>query len=167
MKTTDAILGAVTALLISLGPVAADEAVAPAEKDAETASKAETALDAKWASATVEQLREEINRIGELARQKISESATLQQRIGTSAADQTFTSEAIEKKRLEVKKLEKALIQARIELQEEVAKHPDVAALAQKNQAILVEVDQLRKMKKALMQRLTERLAEKGGGQGQ
>ena len=90
---------------------------------------------------------------------------TLQQQVGASASNPDYTSEAIEKKRLEIKAMETALIQAKIELQAEVAKHPDVVALTQRNQTVLAEVDQLRKMKKAFAQRLAERLAGKGGGQ--
>jgi hypothetical protein len=165
MKKSSAFVGAATALLISLGPVAADEAAAPVEKNAVPAPRAEIAIDAKWTSADAEQLRGEINKIGEQIRQKIGESIALQQQVGASASNPAYTSEAIEKKRLEIKAMETALLQARIELQAEVAKHPDVVALTQKNQAILTEVDQLRKMKKAFAQRLAERLSGKGGGQ--
>lgn len=163
MKYPSAFLGAATALLISLGPVVADEATAPVEKNAVPAPQAETAIDAKWTSADAEQLRAEINKIGEQIRQKIGESMTLQQQVGASASNPAYTSEAIEKKRLEIKAMETALLQARIELRAEVAKHPDVVALARKNQAVLTEVDQLRKLKKAFAQRLAERLSGKAG----
>ncbi|MDD4059812.1 MAG: hypothetical protein PHW08_03795 [Kiritimatiellae bacterium] len=165
MNYATAFLGAATALLITLGSVVADEAAAPVEKDAAPAPQAEPAIDAKWASADAAQLRAEINKIGEQIRQKIGESMTLQQQVGASASNPDYTSEAIEKKRLEIKAMETALIQAKIELQAEVAKHPDVVALTQRNQTVLAEVDQLRKMKKAFAQRLAERLAGKGDGQ--
>ena len=165
MKKSSAFVGAATALLISLGSVVADEPAVPVEKNAVPAPQAEIAIDAKWTSADAEQLRGEINKIGEQIRQKIGESIALQQQVGASASNPAYTSEAIEKKRLEIKAMETALLQARIELQAEVAKHPDVVALTQKNQAILTEVDQLRKMKKAFAQRLAERLSGKGGGQ--
>lgn len=165
MKNHTAFLGAATALLFALGSVAADEAAAPVAKNAAPAPQAETAIDAKWASADAEQLRAEINKIGEQIRQKIGESMTLQQQVGVSASNPAYTSEVIEKKRLEIKAMETALLQARIELQAEVAKHPDVVALNQRNQAVLAEVDQLRKMKKAFAQRLAERLAGNAGGQ--
>ena len=165
MKNATAFLGAATALLISLGPVVADEPAVPVEKNAASAPQAEIALDAKWTSADAEQLRAEINRIGELVRQKIGESVALQQQVGASASNPAYTSEAIEKKRLEIKAMETALLQARIELQAEVAKHPDVVALTQKNQAVLTEVAQLRKLKKAFAQRLAERLSGKDVGQ--
>lgn len=165
MNYATAFLGAATALLITLGSVVADEAAAPVEEDAAPAPQAEPAIDAKWVSADAAQLRAEINKIGEQIRQKIGESMTLQQQVGASASNPDYTSEAIEKKRLEIKAMETALIQAKIELQAEVAKHPDVVALTQRNQTVLAEVDQLRKMKKAFAQRLAERLAGKGGGQ--
>ena len=165
MKMTSVFLGAAAALLIIQGPVVADEVAAPVEKNAAPEPQVEAVVDAKWTSADAEKLRAEINRIGELIRQKVGDSMALQQQVVASASNPAYTSEAIEKKRLEIKAMETALLQARVELQAEVAKHPDVIALTRKNQAVLAEVGELRKMKKAIAQRLAERLSGVAGGQ--
>ncbi len=155
-----AVLGAAAALLASLSAVRAE---APAPTPAPAAQPAPV-VDAKWQSAGADALRGEINRVGEQIREKIGESMALQDAIRSAADNPAYTSPEIAKRREAIAALEKALVEARIALQAEVAKHPDVAALAQKNQGVLGEVGQLRVMKKALAQRLAERLSGKTGG---
>ena len=164
MKRLIAFLGASAALLLPFPSALADEAAAPVEAVAAKAPAAVSAVDAKWASADADQVRAEINSVGELIRQKIGESMALQQQVNASGENPAYTSEAIEKMRLEIKAMEKALVQAKINLQAEVAKHPDVVEMSQKNRAILDEVVALRKRKKAFAQLLAERLSGKTGG---
>lgn len=174
MKKTLAFSSAAVALLFMVAPANADgtipastkenapaaqteAAAAATDEAAPTAQGESAATKAKATPMTAEQLRTEINNVGELIRQKVGDATALKRQINISASNPAFTSEAIEKKRREIKAMEEALLRARIELQAEVAQHPDVVEMTEKLRTMQDEINQLRKQKLDLAKRLSSR----------
>lgn len=76
-------------------------------------------LESKWEASTDEELKNEINRIGEEIRQGVDLLNVTRKKLEFIYSDLTHTSEAVEVKRKVLRSAEATLIKAQIELQAE------------------------------------------------
>ena len=114
-------------------------------------------LESTWANATEKELSNEINRIGEAIRQNVNRSNETKQKLESIWNNPNFTSEAVEKKRKNLKDAEVALIKAQIELRAEVLKLPEVQKISDDNKKLEESITALRLENTALVKLLRSR----------
>lgn len=136
--------------------VSAAESVSRAPESVAPLADAEK-IDAGWKSAPLDELRGEINRIGEAIREKVGLSEETKRKLEVVWTAPKYTSEKIEAKRKTIKAAEDAIIKAQIELREEIAKLPDVVKISAENETLQHEITSLRQQKKTLLQLLGDR----------
>lgn len=134
------------AFSISGSPSRADELAAPAT--------APVQISETWKTASMDALRDEINRIGETIREKVGSSEETKRKLTVVWSDPKYTSEKIEEKRKLIRAAEATIIKAQIELRDEVSKLPEVVKMSSDNEALQKEIMSLRQQKKSLVQLL-------------
>lgn len=124
---------------------------------AEPASETTLQPTRVWENAPETELREEIDRLGEALREKVSAATDTKKKLDIIATDPKYTSATVEAKRKAIQEAETALIKARIELREEVVKLPEVQKIADDNKKLQSEIDALRLQMKDVKQILRKR----------
>ena len=124
---------------------------------AEPASETTLQPTRVWENAPETELREEIDRLGEALREKVSAATDTKKKLDIIANDPKYTSATVEAKRKAIQEAETALIKAKIELREEVVKLPEVQKIADDNMKLQSEIDSLRLQMKDAKQILRKR----------
>ena len=124
---------------------------------AEPASETTLQPTRAWENAPETELREEIDRLGEALREKVSAATDTKKKLDIIANDPKYTSATVEAKRKAIQEAETALIKAKIELREEVVKLPEVQKIADDNKKLQSEIDSLRLQMKDAKQILRKR----------
>ena len=121
-------------------------------------------LEAQWNAATEEALSNEINRIGEEIRNHVDLSNATKRKLEFIWNDPSYTSEAVETKRKNLKEAEEALIKAQIELRAEITKLPEVQKISTDNEKLQSTINALRLKNTALVKLLRSRKQSKNSG---
>ncbi len=133
-----------------------DETAAPQNQ-----ATREARLTAKWEKATLEELRDAVNKLADQAIQQSHEQDEAGRKLNFAAQDPAYTSPELEELRLKEQQLENQLLETRMAIRKAVEELPEVKAQRQELDKKRAQITELQAERVYVQQLYQKRLRER------